>query len=222
MERVRFKTKDNKEIAGLYFAAENRKGCVIYLHMMPSGKESWIKLAEELSDMGYCGVAIDLRGHGDSEGGPDGYKEFSDADHEATINDVGTADEFLKEKRVKTGKRVIIGASIGANLAIQYISSHPEYDTGIFLSPGVNYHGINTIPAAQKMPAGDRLLFVSSEDDIANPGQVANIIHALPTKLQMKSGKIIYKSAGHGTDMFKTGESPNLINSIAEFIEKTD
>ncbi len=220
MERVRFKTKDNKEVVGLYFASENQKGCIIYLHMMSSGKESWIKLAEELSDRGYCGIAIDLRGHGDSESGPDGYKEFSDADHQASTNDVEAADEFLREKGVRIGKKIVIGASIGANLAIQYISSHPEYSSGIFLSPGMNYHGVNTVPAAQKMPIEDKMFFASSEDDIANPRQVANIISALPTELQTKSEKIIYKSAGHGTDIFKTEESPNLMDSIVKFIEK--
>ncbi|MCL5016070.1 MAG: alpha/beta fold hydrolase [Patescibacteria group bacterium] len=217
MEKVWLQTKDNKKIAGLYYETDNPKGWVIYLHMMPAAKESWNKLAEELSKKGYTGIAIDFRGHGESDGGPDGYKDFSDSEHGAAINDIEAADKFLEKKGVKKGKGIVVGASIGANLALQYITSHLEYTIGVLLSPGINYHGVDTITAAEKMPPQDRLMFVSSEDDVGNTDQVKKITHSLPDGVYNK--EIVYKTAGHGTNMFKTGEDPNLLEALVSFAE---
>ncbi len=218
MEKVWIKTKDGKEISGLYFRADKPKGWVLYLHMMPATKESWMTLAGKMASKGYSGIAVDLRGHGESSDGPDGYLKFSDSEHRSSINDVEAADNFLQKRGDKNGKGTIIGASIGANLALQYLSLHAEYKTGIFLSPGVDYRGVETTPFALKVPVEDEVLFVSSEDDLENPRQVTEIISRLPGEVY--KDKIIYKTAGHGTNMLETKESPNLLNAIIGFVER--
>ena len=87
------KTSDGLNIAGDHYAVKNRPG-VILLHMMPADKSSWAGFALKLNEAGFGALAIDLRGHGESDGGPDGFRDFSDEDHQKSIMDVRAAVDF--------------------------------------------------------------------------------------------------------------------------------
>ena len=65
---------DNKKIAYDLYEVKNPKGWLILTHMMPATKESWQDFAGEAQKLGYESITIDLRGHGESDGGPDGYQ----------------------------------------------------------------------------------------------------------------------------------------------------
>jgi alpha-beta hydrolase superfamily lysophospholipase len=222
MEKISLTTKDNKSISGNFFPAENARGWVIYLHMMPSTKESWNKLAERLASDGYAGLAIDLRGHGESEGGPEGYKYFSDAEHQASINDVEAACDFLVKSGAQIGRIHLIGASIGANLAIEFLAKHEEIPSAVLLSAGTNYRGISALRAAEKLKSGQKVLFLTSRDDLgadgSNPKQNEMVINFLPGGV--KSEKVVYNAAGHGTNIFQTKEDPDPEELIVSFIER--
>ncbi|MDE2102780.1 MAG: alpha/beta fold hydrolase [Patescibacteria group bacterium] len=222
MEKISLTTKDNKSISGNFFPAENARGWVIYLHMMPSAKESWNRIAGRLARDGYSGLAIDLRGHGESEGGPNGYKYFSDAEHQASINDVEAAFDFLLSKGARAGHIRLIGASIGANLAIEFFSKHKEFPSAVFLSAGTNYRGVSALRAAENLSPGQSALFLTSRDDLgadgSNPEQNEAIISSLPSGV--KAEKVIYNSAGHGTNILQTKEDPDPEELIVSFIER--
>ncbi|NOY35680.1 MAG: alpha/beta fold hydrolase, partial [bacterium] len=86
IEQIKLKTDDGVEIAGDYYpASPTGAPAVVLTHMMPSTKESWREFAAGLNKAGFQCLAIDLRGHGESEGGPDGFREFSDEQHMAGI-----------------------------------------------------------------------------------------------------------------------------------------
>ena len=89
-------TSDNKKIAANLYKVENPKGWLILVHIMPATKESWKDFANEAQKIGYESLAIDLRGHGESEGGPDGYQKFSDVEHLNSIHVLEASWEFLK------------------------------------------------------------------------------------------------------------------------------
>ncbi|MCL5006729.1 MAG: alpha/beta hydrolase [Patescibacteria group bacterium] len=220
MEKIWLTTKDDKKISGLYFPADNPEGWIIYAHMMPATKESWNGLAREMAKRGYAGLAVDLRGHGESEGGPTGYRYFSDAEHQSSINDLETASDFLKENGMVEKKLAIVGASVGANLALVFLAKHQECRTAVLLSPGISYRGIRAIPEVKKISGRSHLLFVCSRDDLGedgpNPDQVRKIIAALPKETRRE--EIIYNSAGHGTSMLNSKEDPALGEKIQEFI----
>ena len=158
-------TKDNKRIAADYYPAEDPRGWVVYLHMMPATKESWRSLASYLAKNGYEGIAIDLRGHGASDGGPDGYEEFSDAEHQASIKDLEAALTYLEGVGASPKRVALIGASIGANLALKWLAEHGEYTCATLLSAGLNYRGIRAEPLARELRRGQRVLLVAGRDD---------------------------------------------------------
>ena len=222
METISLRTSDGFSLKALHGESnvladsKPRRGAVL-LHMMPATKESWIGFAEQL--VPFCEVvAPDLRGHGESDGGPAGFKAFSNEAHQASRNDVAAAVEYLRAKGIQD--IVLVGASIGANLALQYAAEHPEISACILLSPGINYYGIETLPLVERLRPTQRLLIAASEDDMRTNGSSAatmaqQLYLAAPDSVQ--KNVIIYHAAGHGTNMFGK-ETPDLAQEICKVI----
>ena len=223
MTRVLLEAKDGKRIAADVYDSANGEvaGYIVYAHMMPSTKESWENLAENLEELGYIGIAFDLRGHGESDGGPDGYVSFTDEEHQESINDLEAATEYLISKGGVPEKTILIGASISANLSLQYIVKNPAYKTAILLSTGLNYKGIEAEPLVKQLQCDQKVLFVSSRDDDRTLGnnvdQNQKLFDSAPECVT--KGLIIYENAGHGTTMLQSGESPDLKDEIIKFIK---
>lgn len=211
---ITLKTLDGIDIAGDFYDVPEPKGGVLFLHMMPATRESWDELAMRFAKEGYLALAVDLRGHGESEGGPEGYKKFSDEDHQKSILDVDAAVKYLLAKGVSAGQIVLLGASIGANLALKYIADHPDFKTAIMLSAGSNYRGVMTVPAAEGLRAGARVFFVTSRDDDGNSDDTQKIFAAIPKDVEKRLH--IYEHAGHGTTMLE--KEKGLSNLIFEFV----
>ena len=129
--------------------------------MMPANKSSWRVFAPKLSERGLHVLAIDLRGHGSSGGGPDGYLQFTDQEHEESVLDIAVAVDFLIQKGVDKDKIILIGASIGANLAIAYMALHREIKSGVLLSAGTKYRGVDALHAIKSIIPPQRLFFAT-------------------------------------------------------------
>jgi len=199
----RFVTEDGVEIVGSMWMPESGNApAVILLHMLGRTREDWNGFAEELQRNGYAVVSIDLRGHGESVKTKDGktlnYKQFTDLDYRNMELDVAPVLQFLREDRRVDGNRIaIIGASIGANVALKVAASDPDIEAVVLLSPGKTYHGVATEPAM--IEYGQRpILIAASEDD----SYAATSSRRLKDIAQGDSNLIMYKMAGHGTEMF--------------------
>ena len=219
MNKIFLTTKDNVKIAANLYEVENPIGWLVLVHMMPATKESFQELAQRLQNLGYESIAIDLRGHGESDKGPNGFLKFSDSEHQKSILDLEAAVDYLIEKRQATRDKIIfIGASIGANLSLQYISEHPEFKTVVLLSPGLNYRGIKTEPLVKNLKTGQKVFFVSSRDDPNsknNAEENQRLYDLVPTGVEKKIK--IYERGGHGTDILKN--QLELTSVIIEFIK---
>jgi alpha-beta hydrolase superfamily lysophospholipase len=220
-EKLFLTTKDNVKIVAdlypVYPGQERTTGWLVLVHMMPATKESFDGLAKGFQKIGYESIAIDLRGHGESDGGPEGFLKFSDGEHQNSILDLEAAVEHLATSRKATSDKVIfVGASIGANLSLQYISERPEFKTAILLSAGLNYRGIKTEPLVQKIKADQKVFFVSAEDDGNNAKQNQKLFDLTPAGIEKKIK--IYQTGGHGTDILEN--QPELKNLIIDFIRR--
>jgi esterase/lipase len=186
------------------FYKASLEDAALLLHMMPATKESWRDFAEKLASHNLSSCAIDLRGHGVSQDGPDGYKNFSDEDHQASIHDVEASVEWLREKGYKN--ICIAGASIGANLALEYAAVHHDIKKVIALSPGFNYRGVITKPLMEILDSDQSVYFVGDEDDMRSSGHSAGqSASVMATELYgLKQGEKeiqLFQKSGHGTDM---------------------
>ena len=212
--------KDGVKIAADFYNIENPAYWCVLIHMMPATKESWRDLAAELQKNNYESLAIDLRGHGESDAGPNGYLNFSDKEHQKSILDLEAAVDYLiKERGATPDKIILIGASIGANLALQYIKEHLEFKIAVLFSPGLNYKGIETEPMVKNLKSEQKVFFISSKDDERSGGNNAEMNQKLfdLTSAEVKKQIKIYETGGHGTDILKT--YPELKDKIIEFLK---
>ncbi len=220
MEKVFITTSDNVNIAADYFSVDKNKyqnplGWAVFCHMMPATKESWADLAVKFREEGYEGICIDLRGHGESDGGPAGYRDFSAEEHKKSILDIRAAVDFLEAKGASPGKIILVGASIGANLSLQYASDYNGIETLVLFSPGLNYEGIKTEPLAEKLNNKQKIFLIGSEDDDLNSAEIRKLYGLMPHDIKKEIK--IYPAGGHGTNILIS--RPEAKESIINFIK---
>ena len=206
-EKIKFVTKDGVTIVGDHYAPlyKSEKG-VLLLHMMPAVRGSFAQFAEKLAAEGYHALAIDLRGHGEStkrvkEGVETilDYKMFTDVDHQKSIEDVRTAIMWLHEKGIN--RVALVGASIGANLALEALQDDHSLQGAILLSAGYNYRGLETLSFAKAVTFGQGVYYVASHDD-GSAAEMSEGLFAATDKTRSKKIKL-FESAGHGTTIFE-------------------
>jgi alpha-beta hydrolase superfamily lysophospholipase len=196
-EPVLLTAKDGVRIAGDHLNADQPRSAALLLHMMPATKESWSAFAFRLSLQGIASLAIDLRGHGASDGGPDGYRAFDDATHQAKRLDVDAGLTWLRDRY--PGLRLLaIGASIGANLALRAMADHPDVAAVLALSPGLAYHGVTTEDAARRFHADQKAKLAASRVDAYAAPSVEKL-KAVASDADIET--IVLEGAGHGTAM---------------------
>ena len=198
-------TQDNVKIAATYYPGGERG--VILLHMLGRSRGDYAELAQELNSRGFSVIAIDLRGHGQSEGN---WRSFSATEFNAMTLDVRAAKEYLISRGVKPGRIGIVGASIGANIALRYSAEDSDIKTVVLLSPGLNYRGVSTEEAAKHLRSA---LFAASEED-AYAYSSAEQLYALAG--EDKAFERL-RGAGHGTEMLSS--SPELKKKVIAWLE---
>lgn len=161
---------------------------VLLLHQLGGSRADWATLAKDLQAQGFAVLALDLRGHGQSAKPEDWAK---------APTDVRVAWEMLKARpEVDASLTAIVGASIGANLALMVGANQPEVVTVVALSPGVEYHGLK--PSSLLGNFGERPVFlIASQDDAYSYDSVKQMAALAP-----RAETYYFAKAGHGTAMF--------------------
>ena len=163
---------------------------VILLHMLGDDRTVWgeVGLTADLVAAGYAVLVMDMRGHGETGGAQDWA---------LAADDLGRAwDAFAALETVDAARTAVVGASIGANMALRLGADRADVGAVALLSPGLDYRGVTT--EDQLVAYGGRpLLLVASEDDRYS----ADSVRALA---EVAGGATVqlYENAGHGTNMF--------------------
>jgi pimeloyl-ACP methyl ester carboxylesterase len=219
-EPVTLTTSDGVTISGYFVKGTVGKGpAVVLLHMLAGSKDDWAPIIEKylFPATGFSYLAIDLRGHGESvrQGNKSlRYAAFSAEDFNNMTKDVEAAVKWLKSQpSVDPAEIAIVGASIGANVALNYAASDPDVKCVALLSPGVNYKGVETRKAMKTY--GDRPLFLAAarEDEPAGSSTVT----LSKSSLAKKKITLIFEGNLHGTRMFGNYA---LDAPLAEFLKE--
>lgn len=180
---------------------------VILLHMLGDNRTVWDNdhtgFAQSLTQNGYAVLAVDMRGHGDTGGGTDWPLAADDL--------LQVWDSFTSRDTVDASRTAIVGASIGANMALRTTASQPQVATAVLLSPGLDYRGVTTEDAIPGM--GQRPLFIVASD---NDTYAANSSRTLADAAGETAVLHTYATAGHGTNMFAA--APDLADRILEWL----
>ncbi len=210
-ETVGFTTQEGFAIKGTYYDSNSTKA-ILLLHMLGRDRHDYDEFAGQLQAEGFSVLSIDLRGHGEStlkNGMTTRYTSFSEKDFNDMAHDVAAAKGLLAGK----GKKMdaIIGASIGANIALKYAVGDETVKTVVLLSPGENYRGVSTTDAAEqlKIPA----YIVASTGDSYSADSSKKLISLLPGKKDLA----LLKGNNHGTDMLDSELNRKIMNWIVTF-----
>lgn len=210
---VSLEPSDGITIKGSYYneSEENASG-IILLHMLTRNRGDWHEFARELQVAGYGVLAIDMRGHGESDLD---YRKFSPgADFKNMVLDVAAAKDFLVKEGISSNKIVVIGGSIGSNVALNYAAEDKDIRGAVLLSPGLDYRGIRTEEAMAAY--GDRpVLIVASEGD-TYCSETSQKLYSLATgEKRLK----IYPADAHGTWIIHSQNAgPMIIDWLEEIL----
>ena len=236
-QRVSFLTDDKVLIVGTYYTPQTSSpsnnsattttstNAIILLHMLGHNRNDWNSFASTLSNKsnGYAVLSIDLRGHGDSttqNGNTISFQSFTASDFNEMVADVKAAKQFLvTQKNINPNNIAIVGASIGANIALNYAASlDPSIKAVVLLSPGLDYRGVTTSNVLRQYH-GPIYIATAGKDPIAgnDPQTLCNEIKNCGNRL-----KVYQDSNSHGTDMFSdTSLQPPLDKLIISWLDTT-
>ena len=191
----------NESLAGSYWEPRERMSpAVLLLPMLGHGKEEWLPLATRLHAEGYGVLALDLR-----EGGR--------TDRERLLADARAGFTFLRDqKRVDAARIGLVGASLGANTALNFAAAEPMVRAVALLSPGMNHLGVTTEPALRDY--GTRpLLLAGAEEDLSSAGAVRRLADSARGDTVVK----LYSGGAHGTDLLTA--VPPTIEDVLAFLQ---
>ena len=198
------KADDGLVLKGTLYLPDGAKEAwpvVILLPKMASDRKSWGDFPKKLSAAGYAVLAMDQRGHGESVWQGKKRKVFSKFTNREFARMVTDLDAVLavlsKQRKADITRVAVYGASIGANVALVYASSHPEVKAAALLSPGLDYKGITTSDAAAVYGNRPALIVAARQDNYS-----AHSAGKLAEKIGPAATLKIYEGKEHGTGLF--------------------
>lgn len=172
---------------------------ILLLHMLNGRRADWEYFADRARDKGYMTLAYDLRGHGDSVARNDQTRThhgFKGKDWASAVLDIGLAKQRLLEQGADPDNLFIVGASIGANLAVLYATGDSDIQAVILLSPAIEYRNVNIerpIKENRRLP----VLLMTAEGDSYSAESARKMKGWSPAYTEMRT----YAGTSHGTDL---------------------
>ncbi len=194
-------TSDGYELPATFQPVEaDAPAGAVLVHMLGSDRHAWEPFARALQRAGIATIVFDLRGHGESrhaQRGKVSRESFTPADWAAAQLDIDAAVTALRARGVDSTRIAIIGASIGANLALNYAAEHPEVAALVLLSPGLEYRGVRTQSAMGRFTPRPVLLMASENDAYAAQSCTTLASEADEAFVELR----LFPGASHGTDL---------------------
>ena len=146
-------TRDDLELAASYYPVDtNSAPAVLLLHSYGKTREEWGPVPSLFQMNGIAVLALDLRGSGESTrrlsaNGVEtvDYHKFTPENYREMLLDINQAYDWLaSQPGIDKHRIAVVGASIGANVALRYAAFNDEVVGLVLLSPGLFYQGLRT------------------------------------------------------------------------------
>lgn len=199
---VKVSTADGQSL----HANELGKGTHAILLVHDAGRTSadWTLFADKLSTKGYRVLALDLRGHGESAS-----ILQTEPDWEKMGGDVEAGLAHLRKGGAK--KISVVGAGLGANLAVDVAARDQQVETVVLLSPGLNIHGYK--PSSTVKPYGGRpLLLAAARGD----RMASSTVRYLEKQSTGPTRAMLLDGEATGTNLLD--DNPNLEDGVLSWL----
>ncbi len=203
-EHVSFPTEDGGVVHADMYGNGDRG--VVLAHGGRFNKESWATQAHVLAKAGFRALAIDFRGRGQSQGGP----QITSPDD--VHFDVLAAVRYLHEIGAKTVS--VVGGSFGGWAAAQAAveAKEGEIDRIVLLAA-------SAIDEPERMKG--RKLFITTRDDFSGSGvlrlpEIRDQYERAPDPKQL----VILEGAAHAQHIFETDQGERLMDEILRFLSE--
>ncbi|MBI4057354.1 MAG: alpha/beta fold hydrolase [Elusimicrobia bacterium] len=219
-QKVQLKTENGWSLSADFTPPKKDASTFILLHGLGAGKGEWQNFRSAAHEKGYGTFALDLRGHGESTQGPQGkreYPSFSEVDWNNVAQDVDAALGFLKKKGIPERKVVLMGASIGANIAIHAAVIHPKIEKVILLSPGRDYQGVVTEGVLAQYGSRPLLVAASVADSYAFSSAKTLFDQAQHFHIPVA---FVQASQGHGVRLFEGDEGTEILKQVLHWCQR--
>lgn len=180
---------------------------VLLLHMLRSQRNAYEPLIPSLLAEGYIVLNVDLRGHG-ATGGQE--------DWDLALIDVENWLAWLGEQDgVRKDALAVIGASIGANLALIACANTEACITVIALSPGFDYRGVMPTASIADGLADKSVLLVASQEDTYSADSIKHMFGQAYGDVSAR----LYTGRSHGTQLF-AARLPDVTHLIVGWLDE--
>lgn len=224
VQPFRLTTLDSMELVGDYTPPASATAPVlILLHGLGSGRGEWAPLVAAAARRGWGVLAYDARGHGESVGQLGQSVSYEDPRFgrnpqfwKKMIGDLVQVTTTLQTRHGIAGSRIIfVGASLGANVALNAAGQLVGIPAVVLLSPGLTYAGIETENVVQvwKRPM---LLVAAAPDTYAYQSAIALQQKALrKEKVQLLLLDQGTAQGAHGVQLFDGKLEEDILDWIA-------
>jgi dienelactone hydrolase len=197
-QEVHFTTADHIKLAGMLYSKSGTTA-IICSHELNSTKAIWQGTVPWFAARGFMVLAYDFRGNGESEGRRDSA-QYS--------QDLLAAITFVKSQGAK--KVILLGASMGGSVSLDAACQATVAGVVTLSAPLKGWVEEKKIPAI----TAPKLFINSQEDTYAQETQHMFDIAQQPKEIH------IYPGSAHGTAIFGTENSRDLIDRIIAFTTK--
>lgn len=204
-EAVQLRTADGVAIAGTWHEVPGPAPAVVLVPMYTRTRDDWRGFAERLQASGFSTLAIDLRGHGGSGG--------VSTPAPAMALDVRAAIDFLAA-RASVRAIGVVGASLGASVALLAAADAPLVHGVAMISPATDYRGVRLDAAVKKYATRPLFLVASTEDPLAARTVRGLVADAAPGREQRLS-----LVAAHGTLILE--RDPDVAAAVVDWLRRT-
>jgi dienelactone hydrolase len=174
-------------------------------------RAAWDKFSRELAKKGFIVAVMELRAPVKTS---DGKDDWSPAASDLLM----VWERLYQRKEVDRQRTALVGASLGANLALQAAAGERRIAATALLSPGADYRGV-TSGQAMRVYGRRPLLILAGEKD--------TLTGRWPDELRSLAGDLEqvfvawYPVSAHGTALLETSEARDkLINWLVEQVKK--